>query len=343
MSEYYKQQALGQNRKIVPDGPEAQAMVRSEIFKHFRSPRPEGSNISVPCCFHVSDGGFSRTLSICVEPHTDGKGRHIPTGLWHCWSCGKKGSWNTLAIKEGLQILTETDNYALDENVREITWERGYEPPPPEELFDLPENYEWKRRKEVPIDYKTLLSVGARIHKRKRWVDSEYVLDKRLHLPALEDNELVGHVGAALLKQEPRYLNSDGPWSLKHFLFWDPAQEVAKRWVKKNHKRFCVVVEGPGDGLRMLQHNIPGVTVLGTNAWSTTKANMIAASYDMVFAFGDGDSAGRAMNAEIKKELKASMPVHVIKMPRRGCDPAKLNAEELADLKTYLKRKARTC
>lgn len=341
MATHYKQHALGQNRKIIPDGPEAQALVRNEVSKHFRSPRNEGHNISVPCCFHVSDGGFSRTLSICVEAHTDGKGRHIPVGLWHCWSCGKAGDWNTLAVHEGLQCLHETDNYELEENVHDITWERQYEPPPESELSDLPEGWIWKRRKEDPITYETLMSVDAKIHRRKVFNGTEHILDKRLHLPALEESERVGHVGAALQKQEPKYLNSSGPWSLKHFLFWDPAERIAETWIERGCKRFCVVVEGPGDGLRMLQHSIPGITVLGVNAWSMTKANMIASSYDMVFAFGDGDKAGKAMNAQIKNDLSASMEVHAVKMPKRGLDPAKLSVQDIEELKTYLRRKAK--
>jgi DNA primase len=166
--------------------------------------------------------------------------------------------------------------------------------------------------------------------------------EQRLWLPCYEDGDIVGHIGASLDPEnvQPKYLNAEGGWALSHFFMWDQALKLSRRLLKRGEikKRYACVVEGPADALLMYQEEIPTVGVLGTNNWTEAKANMLSVTYDFVFTIGDGDSAGRKMNKEVKRMLRPIMGdefVRAIKL-EDGDDPAKLKRRQIRELKRII-------
>ena len=328
-----KEYKLGENKRTYPSGPEAQNLVRNEVLSHFRERKVADRSITVPCPWHISDDGRSKTLSINLVQHLDGKGRDIPVGFCRCWSCGTGGDWNKLADHIGMQRLEETDNPDLKSNVYHIEYENeeGYQAPDPDDFEDLDADWDWVRKDGV-IKYKTLISVGARIHNNTYRNATELIKEKRLWLPAHEFGDTVGHINAAAFgTSDLKYVNSKGGWATSHFFGFDEAVKLSNKWAKRGYKKFVVVVEGPADCLMLLQHNIPAVACLGTQSWSTVKANLLIGSFDIVFAMGDGDDPGRKLNQAIKKDLKDSIRVHKLKL-NDGQDPASLKKRDFKNL-----------
>lgn len=330
-----KQRAFGENRRTTPNGPEAQSHVTNEIYKHFKYPKQAGTNIQVPCCFHIQGARFTRTLAICVVPHTDSKGREISVGQYRCWSCGAKGGWNTLAEHEHLTPLRETDNPDLASTVHHVAYEHVYKMPAHEDMWDLESGWDWTK-KGTTIKYDTLVRAGAKWYRHPVKRNGTWVKKTRLWLPANTQGEVVGHIGADMKEDSSvPYLNSPGPWASQYFFGFDEAQKLARAWTRKGYKKFCCVVEGPRDQLVMLQNNIPAIATLGANSWSDTKANMVACAFDYVLAVGDGDMAGKLLNAAVVSALSGIVSVDVFKL-KKGMDPAKMKKDDYQNLRHFL-------
>lgn len=327
-----KARKFGDNRKTTPDGPEAQNLVRSEVYANFKYPKPSGHNISVPCCYHQQGEVFTRTLSINVVPHKDNKGREVSVGQYRCWSCGAKGGWNQLADHMRMARLVETDNPDLSSAVHHVEYEHSYTMPDPEDMRDLEPGWNWTK-KGVTLFYNTLVRAGVKWYWHPVRRNGEWVKRKRLWLPANTQGEVVGHIGAYVgtNKNTVPYLNSKGQWASHYFFGFDEALRLSKQWAKKGYKKFCCVVEGPRDQLMMLQNRIPAVACLGSNSWSDAKANMLSVAFDYVFVIGDGDPAGHKLNKAVKQGLAGIVPVKVIKL-RDTSDPASLTEREYRDI-----------
>lgn len=317
--------------------------MRVEVERNFRYRKFMGSGVQVQCPYHISDTGFSQTLNINLIPHTDNHSRHIPVGMYHCWSCGAKGIWNTLAHKLNMELLEETDNYELASNVRHVEYDKEYVPPHPSLLLPLGD-FEWHRPKDKKtITNATLRRIKARMFYNVVREQNDLFSEQRLWLPCYEDGEIVGHIGASLDPEnvQPKYLNADGGWALTHFFLWDPSLKLARKLKKSKaiKRRYVVIVEGPADALVLYQEGIPAVSVLGTNNWTEAKANLVAVNYDYVFVLGDGDDAGRKMGREIKKMLVPLLGDRVRKIRLdEGDDPAKLKKRQIRALKELIEK-----
>jgi predicted nucleic acid-binding Zn-ribbon protein len=93
-----------------------------------------------------------------------------------------------------------------------------------------------------------------------------------------------------------------------------------------------VITEGTTDALNLWRHGVRHpVAILGASL-SAGQAQLIARRTSTVFVAGDGDMAGRALNAEVDRVLSALgvsvTPVHVAD----GSDPGSMRASEVADL-----------
>ena len=324
--------AFGGVRKTTANGQDAQNLVHSEVYANFRYVKRSGTNLKVPCCFHPIGDMITQTLEINVIPHTDSKGREIQVGQFRCWSCGRKGIWNTLADERHMARLVETDNPDLSTVVHHIAYEHSYTLPDQEDMFDLEPGWNWTK-KGVTLFYETLVRAGAKWYRHPVRRNGEWVKRKRLWLPANTQGEVVGHIGAYVgtNKDTVPYLNSKGQWASHYFFGFDEALRLSKRWTKKGYKKFCCVVEGPRDQLMMLQNRIPAVACLGSNSWSDAKANMLSVAFDYVFVLGDGDPAGHKLNKAVKQGLTGIVPVKVIKL-RDTSDPASLTGKEYREI-----------
>lgn len=92
------------------------------------------------------------------------------------------------------------------------------------------------------------------------------------------------------------------------------------------------VTEGTTDALNLWRHGVRHpVAILGASL-SSGQAQLIARRTKRVFAMGDGDDAGRAMNAEVTMLMhKHGIEVVTIDIPD-GSDPADLSHEEIVKL-----------
>lgn len=335
---------FGQNRKIIPDGPETEAHVRNELKRRFRYHKLQGGNIVVQCCFHKdpdSTHDVSFTLSVNLKSHTDNKNRTISPGTYHCWSCGVSGDWNSLAEQAGMAKLYADDNFDMATSVTEQHYETPYEHPEEGWLRDLKPDWDWVRKDSV-VTNATLKSVGAKMQRYRKTKTGKIVKDIRLWLPVHEHGEVVAHIGAALSKdQEPKYLNSVGDWAKQHFYGFDEALVLSKKWAERSYRNFCVIVEGPADALVLMQNGIPAMANIGVDTWSPEKATLLAALFDIVFPCGDGDKPGRELNKSIKDSLGKLMDVKALRL-EAGTDPASLSKEHMRWVKSVIKKYAKT-
>lgn len=336
---------LGSVRKITSNGPEAQSHVRSEVNRGFRYKKASPTGYSTQCPFHVSDDGFSMTLNINVVPHVDNHGNNISVGQFRCWSCGKKGGWNMLAMHVGLEPLEETDNADLKDCAQVVTYDREYEPAHEAMLRPLDPDWKWKRKHGKVFGPALLARYGAMLHDVVRKHGSEMWSEQRLWLPCYEDGELVGHVDAALDKDsKPKYLNANGAWAKTKFFGFDQCMKRVKKLQAKGWPRFACIVEGPGDTLNMEKYGIPALGVLGTQNWSAAKANILVTCVDVVFVIGDPDEAGAEFNTEVHDDLVGIGIDAVIIRLKGKKDPGdfkRVDADALkAELRKHLKKRA---
>ena len=317
---------FGNVRKTTSNGPEAIALVDNELSKIMYR-KPSKNRVSIPCPFHISDSGFSRTLNVNLNPNrTNGKGFHVPVGYFHCWSCGASGPWNKLANHLNLQPLEETDNPDISSGLTQIAWDEEYTKPDDSLLAEVDEDWQ---HKDCTIYKETLSDFGVMQYQKVSLQNGDYVMFNKLWLPARMNQELVGHVEIRLEDDdpEPKYLNSPGPWSHRNWVGFD----YVRKYFGRSH---CALVEGPADFLRLVQNNIPTLPLLGVQSWSLTKRAALNLAFDDVFVIGDGDEAGSKM----RKTLLEAMPdAYGITLPD-GIDPAKLSRAELRDVKKIIKR-----
>jgi 5S rRNA maturation endonuclease (ribonuclease M5) len=117
-----------------------------------------------------------------------------------------------------------------------------------------------------------------------------------VYLPVMINGSLKGYVKALPEKPTEKgktsYLNARGSWSSTcGLLGYDSAMQLCQ----EQNVSTVVLVEGPRDALRLLQHDIPAMAILGTQTWSSAKVSMLALSgVQNVIICTDGDNAGTA-------------------------------------------------
>ena len=323
---------LGGVRRSTSNGPEAVNHVirelQSQRYFRIKSQRALG-----PCPFHTSDTGFSRTLSINLNPNrVNSVGFQVPVGYYHCYSCGKSGPWNEYAAERGVEPLVETDNPDISKNLSKIQWEEDYIEPEASMIFPFEED--WVRH-DGRIKLGTLQAFDAKLWMKVVNVGGEYVSRRKLLLTALQNGDVMGHVEARLDPEEidpdPKYLNSPGVWSSQYWLGFD----IVSKTFDTN---YCCLVEGPADMLMMYQRGIPALPLLGVESWSKTKRTALTVRYDHIIVIGDGDAAGKKMFTTVHDSIGKYSSCHRIKLPE-GEDPASLNKNQYSDLKQAIKRK----
>jgi hypothetical protein len=323
---------LGGVRRSTPNGPEAINQVTRELNK-LRSTRIRNHKASCQCPYHVSDDGFSRTLSVNLNPNRiNREGFKVPVGYYFCWSCKQAGTWNKLASTLSLEPLVETDNPNIENNLGAIQWEEEYQQP--DESMMFPFEDDWVRNDGV-VKLKTLETFKAKLYMKIVNLYGEYESRRKLWLPAYENDELMGHVEARLdpedLDPDPKYMNAPGVWSSQYWLGFDT--------VSNNfNEDYCCLVEGPADLLMMYQRHIPALPLLGVTSWSNTKRAALTVRFQDVIIIGDGDNAGDTMYRTLRTSLIDHCNVHRIKLPE-GEDPASLNKVQYEDLRKVIKRK----
>lgn len=320
---------LGGARRTTSNGPEALALVTNECGKLLYA-KPKGARYDLQCCYHISSDGFSRTLNVNLNPNrVNSKGFQVPIGWYYCWSCGASGPWNKLAETLNLEKLVEPDNPNIQSGLVDFHWEDEYAKPDDSMLFPI--TGDWEHR-DCTIKYKTLMKFGVKEYLKIVNQGGEYVMYRKLWLPAIMNRRLVGHVEIRLDEEdpEPKYKNSAGAWSATNWVGFDTIREYFPR-------DYVCIVEGSADAMRLVQNRIPAMPLLGVQSWSSSKRIAVTQAFDHVFVIGDGDEAGERMRKQLCLDMEDSHPIIL----EDGMDPAKLEREDIRELKSVIARKLR--
>jgi hypothetical protein len=222
---------------------------------------------------------------------------HAPTtkspGFGKCYGCGAAHPWDAFADKLGLKPWSYAKPTEIFASSLRFTQE---EDDASEDLqfFDLPRGKVWRG---IKTDF--LIKIGA-----KKCVN-EYGT-AFVYLPVNVLGRERGYIKARLKKVDgkPSYINSRGSWSAQSGLFlYD--------YVMRKKPKVIVLVEGPRDGLRLNMRRVPGISILGTQSWSSKKSRLIELSgAEHVVLATDGDCAGLAAVKLITPALKPFVRVH---------------------------------
>jgi 5S rRNA maturation endonuclease (ribonuclease M5) len=200
--------------------------------------------------------------------------------------------------------------------------------------IDFPRDQVWRTIKGSIMNY-----VGARL------VYDNYSQDNAVLLPCYVDDELVGGIKAIIERDETdkkqlAYLTSEGKWVRKYGLY---PYDAALTLMKEKGLRVLVVVEGPRDALRLIQHGIPAVAILGTQNWSVTKKNLLLSSgADYIVLMMDGDASGRSAQKKMYAALHNSIATKKIALSKysrqleKKIDPGNCPRAVLTQLKTWV-------
>lgn len=321
--------ALGAVRRTTSNGPEAIALVENELSRLLYG-RKARNRYNVPCPFHISDSGFSRTLNVNLNPNrTNSVGFNVPVGYYHCWSCNASGPWNRLANHLGLQQLEETDNPDIISGLASIAWDEEYVRPDETLLSDVTDDWV---RDDCTIFRETLEDFDVHAYQKILNRGGDYEIYNKLWLPAWMNHQLVGHVEVRLDEEDPeeKYMNSPGPWSHRNWIGFDQVRRYFGN-------EYVAIVEGPADFLRCVQNSIPALPMLGVQSYSKTKRVALEMAFKHIIAIGDGDEAGERMKTTVLDSIPSAFGINLPK----DADPASLTKSELKELKRMIERKVR--
>lgn len=289
------------------------------------TPDASGSSVRCSCPFHVSDDHrFSQTLWINF-----GQAAELPYGFFKCFSCGKKGRWNTLARQAGLDCITADPDPELRHIVKKLPQVSEYVPPPPHLRTAIESDFVWQHNGgDFTGDF--LSSIGASLMYRTWFADDGYkTADMRVWLPVYDVfGALIGDIAAAPSVPEKgtpeaegfrKYINARGGWASKHFYGTYEVVQSGVSWV--------TIVEGPADRLRLLSHGVQSVATLGTGQWNLNKARkLVGMGFKGFLVAMDPDEAGRKAAAQVIADITGLLEnpeaVLNIELPP-GIDPGK--------------------
>lgn len=287
--------------------------------------------IRCPCPFHDNHG--SPTLWVNF-----GRAEELPPGSFKCFSCGESGLWHKLEHKiTGKVTVGSAQTFDEIELVQIITPKKVKEIySPPTFFLELDDDFEWDHP-DGSFPRELLIDLGAKLTLRtwyERSVRQQFT-ELRLWLPVYNGEELVGDVLAAL-ERPPDDAEEFIKKGFKKYINSTALESKETLWplpyvVRKFGTRYIVVVEGPADAMRLIQHGIPAVAVLGTGTWSESKADRLFYCFDYVITCFDGDLAGRSLTDAAIKSLqeKPGSRVLPIRLPD-GYDPGKFSSEDCA-------------
>jgi len=224
----------------------------------------------------------------------------------HCWVCQKKGHWNEYARIYHLETFATDDAHlqdfaALRQQFDRLTETRKIETP------------EWLERWEGEwrgVSEPTLLSIPS-----YRWYD-EASGGYRILWPVYMDQVFRGCTSARIDPNErlfPKTRNLGGlDASRLLFPFDHPIVQTA---------RTVVLVEGQYDAIRLLDHSIPAVSIMGTGTWNRIKLQRLAVrGVERLVVAMDGDGAGEAAADLIVEQAHDQFDMRVVMFPE-GVDP----------------------
>jgi 5S rRNA maturation endonuclease (ribonuclease M5) len=290
---------------------DAREVIFTELSKVPGEKKVTGDAFMICCPFH---GDTAPSCGVNLTTDTN-----IPLGFHHCFGCGAKGGWNKLAAKLGLQQLKD--------------WELGFK--------GNGTNRANKKKRGITLfqDADTTLRDAIYTNEAIPWPDSvkwRGYNGSLLHkLGALYYNDTMtkqmmtffpihingtyrGGVRAYLEKQVSgnTYMTTKGSWVSNYGLL---GYEYIKRIVRKYQYNAVVLVEGPRDALRLIDNNIPALSVLGVGTISERKMLKVLAltsKLDTIYVMPDNDKAGSTMFSSVKHHIRGLAHVKHLRLPK---------------------------
>jgi len=267
----------------------------------FKNPIDKNKNYQVVCPFHKDsdhDGGsmFVMKNAAYVKCFSGACGYGAD---WEQFVRDLGGEWSELATatKDPTGALDALDTFG---DLAELEAAEEWEPslPPGAEL--------WSRGDWRGIREKMLQKVGSLY-----WYD-DYDRCPRIVWPVYFNGELAGWTSrhTDVNPEDPtlKHKHSPGFEHGKHMAFLDYAEK----------KRWAILVEGVTDGLALVNMNMPGVPIFGTNSWTEIKEAQLL-SLDLEFAIigVDNDPAGKACRERIHDVMGPKLDLFDVVIPKK--------------------------
>ena len=296
---------------------------RQIIFEEITSKIPgnkklSGDSYMIQCPYH-DDRSPSGGINLAVDSG-------VPLGFFHCFGCGAKAHWNSLAKKMDLHQFKDWElgfsgNGSKRENKKRtvVTYEsRSQEL---KRSLNTMETIQW------PIHMSWRGYPGKLLRKLGGLFYNDPLTDEvMLFFPVSVNGRYKGGVRAYLEKQVhgASYLTTKGQWVKDVGLL---GYEYVKRIVRKKGYRSIVLVEGPRDMLRLVNNSIPCLAILGSENFTEKKLLRILAmstKLETIYVMPDNDKAGTQMFKRIKAACEGYIQVKHLRLPREKDEEGKL-------------------
>lgn len=284
-------------------------------------------------------------LAFCPNPdhdnfHTPAFQVNLRSPLVHCFSnCGISGSYeHAVALCEGLYEKFKVEE-ATDKRERSRRIRRAHRAakkmiltnakPTTVRISSKPRPVA-KAKMKMKLEYESFLPPVGFEYLAKRGIDGAEISfwelgwdsdEKRIVIPAYdEDRRLKFLIKRAIWeKQQPKYLYSENVEKTQVLFGADKLPGEMKS---------IVLVEGAFDAIRLHQHGISAVAILGTGISDRQVRVLSIFRPKRVYLMFDRDAAG-IRNIEIAYEKLRRYPLFVCTYPRKKYDPAELTRQEV--------------
>ena len=247
----------------------------------------------------------------------------------NCFGCCESGNWNKLANKLNLKQIKQNNIYKREASLTiseddkinlglESKKENSYK-------VKWSKNKKWRE-----IKGKLLNKLDCKM----KYVENSKSSSVVLEIPVKINETTVGFINCKLEKNkgEASYFYSKGKNWVKKSLF--PVDYVAKM-----NKDYLVLVEGPRDALKLLQNEVPALSILGS-AWSEYKQDIVLSlEPKIVIIATDPDKAGNKARKKIRDGLSNNVDKIIHKRFNEGSDPADMSCKDIKLMKQKIENK----
>lgn len=318
-------------RKKWPYPAEAEMHIRSELIKCGVDFETSSTDFKLRCPF-VDCQSRKKLNKRKLEIRKDGR-------TAHCWSCGRSGTWNSMAPHIGAapfnsearglsaEVLEINMFDRLADELRKINSTQKELRLPIEEL-DIWNgvNNNCQSWRGLSVDFLQKIPTFA-WHQKTEWGS----IIERILFPFYQHEKLMGYSGRRL----------DGSNILPYFnADFMPAQKVFYPFdyvIKTFKPDRIALVEGQVDALWFLFNQIPALSIQGTNNWSSYKRDLLVATgIKKVLICMDPDKAGYKAAPLIFGDLNPIMEnVINLELPEKT-DPAETPVATVNWIRDYL-------
>ena len=239
-------------------------------------------DILIKCPYHHPDNNPSCSVNI--------GNTNKPIGIFHCWSCGRHGSWNELAERIGASIIERDEDFYL--SVPNVDSSIEIELPYP--------IHEWKKGwRKLPKSFMEKFEPYG-------WLDYDSDTYRILFVVKVF-GKAVGYVShLASGDGKPKSKNMPGNWIRKCLFPFD--------FIVGSYDS-VVLVEGVYDALRLIYHGIPAMCTFGTYWNRYRRSLLISGGIRNVVICMDNDKSGRKFSELVYNDINNFFNVKLYDIP----------------------------